>query len=759
MSSVDDTIAQRVTAGDVIAGRYRVEDQLGRGGMAHVFRVHDVSTGRELALKRLLPSGSHSDANAAGFAREYYTLRQLTHPSIIEVYEYGFDREAPYYTMELLSGQDLSSGAPFEWQDAARLLMSVASSLAVLHSRRLIHRDVTATNVRYTQGLTAKLIDFGAMVEMGAVLQAVGTVPYMAPEALNQQPLDQRLDLYALGALAYFMVTGRHAYPARHVAQLRELWSLPLTAASSLQHELPEPFSRLIGSLLELEPWARPSSAAEVMERLSAIAGLPLAETAAVREAYLTTPRLVGRDAEVEWLRTHVARASAGRGGAALLRGPVGIGRSRMLDACVLEAKLAGLSVLRADARDGRAFAATRALLEQVWAALPAERTAAPPEIAQLGEAPITEASRPQLQAALQQWLLSLADRHGLVLAVDDLQAVDEPSAALLALLASRAAQHRLLIAATLADDVPAESPRPLALLSSVAAGMALAPLSAAHTEQLLRSVFGSVARIRLLADRLHARSEGNPSALMELGQHLVSTGVVRYEGGAWLIPERFAADALPERVEQALRARIVALPAEARSLAETLAACQDLTLDAEAYASLAGLPDQASYHAALDALSASGVLTGQVFRHAASATWLRESVTPERARQLHVRIAALLDQRGGQPLRAAVHWRAAGEQERALDAAIALASGWLNRDRASAQESRDAQLVLSEAFPRTLEVGLGSIDAHPRPARARFSLLLALAYAAVYGRPELMKRYLAQTLERLRLDSGLRDF
>jgi hypothetical protein len=761
VSSVDDTNPRPIAAGDVIAGRYRVEDQLGRGGMAHVLRVRDVSTGRELALKRLVQGGS--DASAAPFAREYYTLRQLAHPSIIEVYDYGFDGDTPYYTMELLSGHDLGTGVPFAWPRAARLLMSVASSLAVLHSRRLIHRDVTATNVRCTHDDSAKLIDFGAMVEMGAARPAVGTVPYLAPEALNQQALDQRLDLYALGALAYLMLTGRDAYPARHVAQLRELWSMPLMAASALQPELPEPFSRLVASLLELEPWARPSSAAEVMERLSAIAGLPLTETAAVRQAYLTTPRLVGRDREVAGLRSHAFSAGMGHGGALLVRGPTGIGRSRLLDACVLEAKLTGLVVLRADASDGREFAATRALLEQLWAALPAERAAAPPELAQLGSVQVTDARRPQLQAALQAWLLSLADRHGLLLAVDDLQAVDEPSAALLALLASQAVQHRLLIATTLADDVTVTSPRPTALLTGIAASITVPPLSAAETEQLLRSVFGSVPRIRLLADRLHARSEGNPSALMELGQHLVSTGVVRYEGGAWLIPERFAAEALPERVDQALRARFSALGPEAHRLAETLASCQDLTLDAEAYAKLAGLPDQASYHAALDALSAAGVLSNvgaqPVFRHAAFAVWLRESTEPERARELHGRIAALLDEHGDQPLRAAMHFSAAGADARSLDAAIALATRWLNRDRASSPESRDAQLVLADAFPRMLEAGLSSLETYPRPARARYYLLLALAYAALYGRPELMKRYLAQIIERLCLDSGLHDF
>ena len=91
----------------------------------------------------------------------------------------------------------------------------MASSLAILHSRGLLHRDVSARNVRCTADGRAKLIDFGAMTAMGVAKDVVGTPPFMAPEALQMQTLDARADLFALGALAYYVLTGRHAYPAR----------------------------------------------------------------------------------------------------------------------------------------------------------------------------------------------------------------------------------------------------------------------------------------------------------------------------------------------------------------------------------------------------------------------------------------------------------------------------------------------------------------------------------------------------------------
>src|SRR5687768_9458098 len=111
-------------------GRYRADSVLGRGGMATVYRVWDTRAERTCALKCLRP---HDDARAsqlaALFQREYVTLEQLAHPSVVEVYDYGIDEQGPYYTMELLEGSDLRRLAPLPWRAACRLLREVASAL------------------------------------------------------------------------------------------------------------------------------------------------------------------------------------------------------------------------------------------------------------------------------------------------------------------------------------------------------------------------------------------------------------------------------------------------------------------------------------------------------------------------------------------------------------------------------------------------------------------------------------------------------
>ncbi|HEX2678026.1 MAG TPA: serine/threonine-protein kinase, partial [Polyangiales bacterium] len=212
----------------LIGGRYEVVGLMGRGGMGAVYRVHDRQSDREYALKQLTRGGAQADQAKALFEREFCTLAQLRHPRIIEVHDYGLDERGPFFTMELLEGADVRDVSPLPWQTACRYLREVATSLALLHVRRLVHRDVTPRNVRMTPDGHCKLFDFGALTEVGQSGSVVGTPPCIPPEALDGKPLDARLDLYALGCLGYYMLTGKHAFPATDSRQLRTYWAREL---------------------------------------------------------------------------------------------------------------------------------------------------------------------------------------------------------------------------------------------------------------------------------------------------------------------------------------------------------------------------------------------------------------------------------------------------------------------------------------------------------------------------------------------------
>src|SRR5260221_14129090 len=179
-------------------GRYDVQGLLGRGGMALAYRVIDLICGKEMALKQLMATQSekHADGSGALFEREFHILAELFHPRIIEVYDYGLDDGGPYYTMELLDGGDLRERSPMPWREACTLSYDVCSSLALIHSRRLVHLDVPPRNIRCTRDGQAKLIDFGAMVPMGQGGMIVGTPSFVAPEVGLRSALESLAELY-----------------------------------------------------------------------------------------------------------------------------------------------------------------------------------------------------------------------------------------------------------------------------------------------------------------------------------------------------------------------------------------------------------------------------------------------------------------------------------------------------------------------------------------------------------------------------------
>jgi serine/threonine protein kinase len=238
-----------------------------------------------------------------------------------------------------------------------------------MHSHRLLHRDVTPRNVRLTADGRAKLIDFGTLCTFGTATQIVGTAPCMAPEVMRGLALDQRTDLYSLGAIAYWALTGRHAYPARRTQELWTLWQTPPRPPSQLADGVPPELDALVLSLLSVDPLARPANAAQVIDALTAIGGLAPEEHEQAADSYLSSGPLVGRSQEQSWLQQRMARAFSAHGTAIVIEGPSGIGKTRLLQDLCLQAQLRGAVVLRADAQaSSRAFGVATALASQLVA-------------------------------------------------------------------------------------------------------------------------------------------------------------------------------------------------------------------------------------------------------------------------------------------------------------------------------------------------------------------------------------------------------
>lgn len=678
--------------GDRIARRYRIERLVGRGGMAMVYEVTDESNGARVALKRLAPSANEKYASLL-FQREYNTLAQLSHPLIVRAFDYGFDEEVPYYTMELIVGENLRALTPLPWREACSVIRDVASALGIVHSRRLVHRDVTARNVCRLRDQHAKLFDFGALTPMGPTRYIVGTPAYIAPEALELQSLDGRADLFSLGALAYYVITGRHAYRAKELSDLVEAWGQPVIPPSTLVKHVPRDLDELILSLLSLNRAARPTNAAEVFERLTAVANLEAAESPEVARAYLSTPTLVGRENVLERFRRQMARVRRGRGASLFVEGPPGVGRSRLLGSFLLEAKLqGGLQVLRAEGTESQAtpFGVARALAKQLMQsdAVLARETAgpnaevlAPAVFAEEGpggsSVTLGPEQWPTLIAAFAEWFLAVAEKTSLVVAVDDVNRSDEQTIGVLTELC-RAREMPVLLIVTAPDDSQQPGVIQLRTQSNT---MRLEALQAGDTQELVSSLFGNVSHVEATAEWVHRLARGNPRTTLDLAQHLVDRNVAAYRDGSWSLPESFEGLGLPENLDQALDAKVAGLSEDAQGLAQALS----LTIEHEPlligeYPKLWGERDIGKLFLALNELVAASVLIdardAYLFASKQLAESVRRSIRAERLAELHRCIAGAFESEWTRDtILPAYHLFKAGDPSRAFERAVAAAT------------------------------------------------------------------------------------
>ena len=216
------TAAPEVDDREIIAqaldSEYEILEELGRGGMALVFKANDRQLGREVAVK-VLPHAMSFDAEfVERFQREARTSAQLEHPNIIPVYRVGRSGRATYFVMKFLRGGSLSGLLERRGRISApeirRLLIECASALAYAHQRGIVHRDIKPDNVMFDEFGQAVITDFGiAKAVSGTKLtgtgMSIGTPHYMSPEQARAHPIDGRSDIYSLGVVAYQCLTGQ----------------------------------------------------------------------------------------------------------------------------------------------------------------------------------------------------------------------------------------------------------------------------------------------------------------------------------------------------------------------------------------------------------------------------------------------------------------------------------------------------------------------------------------------------------------------
>jgi hypothetical protein len=588
--------------GDVLNERYTVVDLVGEGGIGLVYRVQDaLRPGPDLALKTLSPSTVGS-SRARFLKSEFRTMAELSHPNIARVHDFeriaGTDEYC--FTMEFLEGRDLLTvrGEPLE-----RILdytVEACRALHYLHSRRVVHADFKPQNVIVTTAGRLKVLDFGlsGMVHEG-VLQ--GTPAYVAPELWNGNTADARVDLYALGITMYQLIYGGVPFSGPSILEIQNQHvyaTLPFPDGD----RTPDLVRRVITRLCEKRPEDRFGSAEEVIAALgvgSARAYEP--ETAETRRSYVSSARLVGRDAAEDALLSYcgsrLSLARPGRDDAVLacVSGPSGIGKSRLVKEVRRSLQLDSVPFIETRCYEG-ASDELQPLRDSIEALVRLGRAHGAEEVEHRHKTSLgwlveratspaqsiseEESLRMAALRDLAEFVLDVSGRLGFVLSMGDLHwgrtAVTDFLRILCEQQVARGDAGRAARLALIVDYRDGEPSEPLeGLLSAIAPErrlpIALTPLPPSHTAELVASMLGADDVPRSFSDRVAAETGGNPLFIEEVMRALMERGDVYMDAGRWAASTEVAHIEIPPTVAAVLERRVASVDARVQDVLDWL--------------------------------------------------------------------------------------------------------------------------------------------------------------------------------------------
>lgn len=614
-----------MTTQPIVDRTYKLHDQLGEGGMGAVFRALHLLNKQTLALKLLTPnltaalSTGSQDPQVANLdlrlalAREFQTLASLHHPNVIRVQSYGFDEvHGSYFTMELLEDAHsiLRAAETSSMEGKVLLAAQLLRALSYIHRRGVLHRDIKPGNVLVVRG-EVKLLDFGIAADKTESAQLAGTLQYMAPELLEGKSPSTASDLYAVGLILHQLLTGHlpqheptelahtdlqektanlHAVtleglptdqtPARTPqtpASTPSVTSFSLTAAfgkldtdlvlaettPELRVELDGPLGDVIRNLLHPHPEFRYQDADAVLRDLALAIGSEIpVETAETRESFLRATLLIGRDDELRRLRALLDQTKQRHGGAALVGGESGVGKSRLLSELRTLALVHGFWVaegqsvtdggtlyqewipllralcLRVDVSDSEA-AFLKLLIPDIGELL-SRAVVDPPSVK-------PEEMQGRLTAVLRSLLAKL--RRPLLVILEDLHWARSESLALLGTISKELGSLPMMIVGTFRSDEQPDLPKRLPDMAPVL----LHRLGHEQIAQLSASMLGDVGQKQELVDYLERQTEGNVFFLIEIVRALAEdVGGLRLIGQGTL-PDSLLTTGIERIVERRL--------------------------------------------------------------------------------------------------------------------------------------------------------------------------------------------------------------
>jgi predicted ATPase len=571
----------RVSAALPAVAGYEVLGELGRGGMAVVYKARQQSLGRLVALKCLPLEYAGDPAWLARFRREADTASALNHPHICTIYDCGACGDGrPFLSMELVEGQTLAVlvGRRPPLAEVTRWAGQAARALAAAHAAGVVHRDIKPANLMVRGDGLLKVLDFGLARRLptGAAKgptppgpatdpgTRVGTVLYMSPEQARAEAVGPASDIFSLGLVLYELVTGQHPFLADSgTAVLHAIVTQTPVPPARLNPEVTAPLEALIQRMLAKDLRLRPT-AVEVDVALTG-----LAQTKPSRpDRPLAGPGhrpTVGRRQERAALRAGFESAAAGQGLVLCVTGEPGLGKTTLVEDFLEElasrGPIAGLARGHCSERlagteaylpflealdsllqgDGAAAAQAMKLLAPSWYVQLVPLAADDPSLAG-GLAEAKGASQERRKRELGVFLHELARQRPLVIFLDDVHWADPSSVDLLAYLGNRCAEWRLLLVLAYRPSDLLRSQHPFGPVKlelqgrGVCRQIALAFLGRDDFDAYLALTFAGHRFPEEFAAVLHARTEGNPLFMVDLLRYLRECGVLVQDQRGWAL-------------------------------------------------------------------------------------------------------------------------------------------------------------------------------------------------------------------------------
>jgi serine/threonine protein kinase len=275
-----ETVSQRI-----LADRYRLGEEIGRGGMSVVVKATDERLGRTVAVKLLELDETASPGAIERFRREAQIAASLNHPNIVTVFDTGVDGTTAFLVMELLPGPNLvrkvAVSEKLSIPEILEITDQVCRALTAAHESGVVHRDIKPSNIAYANGTTVKVLDFGVarlietttgQTELTRTSLVIGTAAYLSPEQARGDSVTSRTDLYALGCVLFTLVSGEPPFRGENALTVcsQHLHTDPPKLVEIVPH-VPPALSTLVGELLEKDPSRRPADAEIVRRRISEI--------------------------------------------------------------------------------------------------------------------------------------------------------------------------------------------------------------------------------------------------------------------------------------------------------------------------------------------------------------------------------------------------------------------------------------------------------------------------------------------------------